>query len=477
MAQPNCELCKKEKEEYFRDFRHRLQREQIAAQQIAEDEALARQFERDEAAEGDCRFDETTNKICVGRCPGQNESCEYNNFACGCEEEDDDSDDDSDVEVGEGWDAGGGDSRLNSSEYDTSRKECTDAELVANTDRWIAECKKNMSHLGDRDTPEELRLKLAPGWDRSKWILCTSPGDGHCFYWTLLRFLRAYKLERNLTDRKPEIKAIAALREAVLEEARDENKLRKSLGRPQKRLTGMQEGLEDAQKGLATQFGGWADDFDFDMASKRFNICIVVWNPGNRGEFWSSSGGLDLTAANIHNDSLVSMRLDNVNCKHIMFAINSGGQHFDSLIPNERWVNKHCPSSFSAVISAKKPSKENATFLGDLKQQEVQQFWDMKLRDKLIDQFLEFNIEYDGAKSIEDLEMELDAAKAAKGREQKMQSPADDDEEEREDSIEDDDDSGDDVQEEEEEDWSDDEGDWSGFEDVNFDGDSDFFNV
>ena len=57
------------------------------------------------------------------------------------------------------------------------------------------------------------------------------------------------------------------------------------------------------------------------------------------------------------------------------------------------------------------------------KQQDIQQFFEQELRDKLINQFLLFNIEYDGAKSIEDLKMELVAAKAVKGREQKIQIP------------------------------------------------------
>ncbi len=54
---------------------------------------LAKKFNNHSQEGGDCRFgDETANKICVGQCPGQNESCEYIESAidtmgkCGCEE-------------------------------------------------------------------------------------------------------------------------------------------------------------------------------------------------------------------------------------------------------------------------------------------------------------------------------------------------------------------------------------------------------
>ena len=71
--------------------------------------------------------------------------------------------------------------------------DCTDTELVNNNNRWYGKCD---NPYGNKDGICNINdLNLNPGNDRKKWTVCSNPPDGHCFYWTLLRFLRAYNFE------------------------------------------------------------------------------------------------------------------------------------------------------------------------------------------------------------------------------------------------------------------------------------------
>ena len=202
--------------------------------------------------------------------------------------------------------------------------------------------------------------ELYPGNDRSKWIRCNNPGDGHCFYWTLYRYLRAinegheYGINETYeVETENEIESVILnLRLAIYNKAietyaqdvRDleivydriinnpdsteklkidtEANLRNLISRDPKTnndYNNMKAGIEAARRGESCSATGWAEQVDVKSAAKLFNICICIWDDSYG--FWT-------TVLPTENASDLSR-----DCENVLYCVNTSGIHYDSLVP------------------------------------------------------------------------------------------------------------------------------------------------
>lgn len=218
------------------------------------------------------------------------------------------------------------------------------------------------------------KLSQLTGNDRRAWAMCPNEPDGHCFYWTLARYFINYNLFSEYLDLGPgrfdtqtKIETTAYnLRKAVMEKAiqvheqkikiadqqiskasetliltkpgtterkeaekqlkiRQENLERSRMLSPEINddYNNMRIGLRKARLGRGCGSNGYATDVDVNAAAKLFNICICVWDPIY--SYWTVSIPEYLEKITDYNLA--------VDCNHVLFCINTNGNHFDSLVP------------------------------------------------------------------------------------------------------------------------------------------------
>ena len=207
-----------------------------------------------------------------------------------------------------------------------SGPECSADAYNANINHWIDHCDEMGNGDGICDYQD---LVLMPGNNRHFWTICENYGDGHCFYWTLLRHFESTGTQEDITNIGHNLDAVAEIRMRILDELQRRREVGLAQNPPrnaisEETLYRQQEGIQDAFNGDYT--GAWAEDHDISAASQVFNLCIGVWNPAFGMWTFTSPPETDRTELSIQRDGV---------CDHpnLLFTVNTNMNHFDTLLP------------------------------------------------------------------------------------------------------------------------------------------------
>jgi hypothetical protein len=186
------------------------------------------------------------------------------------------------------------------------------------------------------------QLSRFPGDDRRMWTTIASPGDGHCFYHSVLTALRRMRIHPELTRIDgSEPRSTVAIRQATLlrlrERLREYREKATTNEPPQFRadvrkytaeIRNAAAGLEDARANRGTSH--WAVDVEINAVSTALRICIAVWE----GESWVLSfpepSGYDLA--------------DRTQCRHVAYITHVSDSHFDTLVPAQSYCARPTPT-------------------------------------------------------------------------------------------------------------------------------------
>ena len=189
-----------------------------------------------------------------------------------------------------------------------------------------------------------------------------SPGDGHCFYHSLVRGLRDSGINTELVneivgalvgdDQKidgniPKISEnrypVVILRKAlqnsgIYDDTNDE------------RLT---YGLERAIYGQSVDEKGWGTDVDIEAAAQWFSICIAVWVPRIQSSIGNAPAHWEVFPKSQGRCRDLSNKYE---CPVVIFMENPRGGHFNILEPvYEPWSCRGCSKGTEPFFESKKP--------------------------------------------------------------------------------------------------------------------------
>jgi hypothetical protein len=212
-------------------------------------------------------------------------------------------------------------------------------------------------------------------------------GDGHCFYHTVLRFINDHQKYFNSVklgngenvssllpgDYNPEnqkSKDIYMLRKALIDNYRDRYKSRPKEGtRKGIENAFYEKALNHAKLGLGTR--NWAGNGDLseqeftDMALL-LKACIIIWQKNEYTRKWqwsifnSEEGGKFINNCGTDDPDISSKKC----CPVILFGYNSGGVHFDTLIPKVISSKVKKKTTISKSRSNKKSSNKKSSNIG-----------------------------------------------------------------------------------------------------------------
>ena len=124
----------------------------------------------------------------------------------------------------------------------------------------------------------DLDLNRFPGNNLEYWTICDVPGDGHCFYWCLYRYL--YLLKKKSPIPKLEIKSIKTKQEGLKEIAIIREEIYNIVKRKDKShtdLKSMKIGYETSKDSKGCDKSGYAVDTEMMECAELFDLCICVF--------------------------------------------------------------------------------------------------------------------------------------------------------------------------------------------------------
>jgi len=170
------------------------------------------------------------------------------------------------------------------------------------------------------------------------WTTIASPGDGHCFYHSVLSALQRMRIHPELTRIDgTEPRSTVAIRQATLlrlrerlreyrEKANEPPQFRANVRQYIAEIRNAAAGLEDARANRGTSH--WAVDVEINAVSTALRICIAVWEDESWVLSFPEPSGYDLA--------------DRTQCRHVAYITHVSASHFDSLVP------AHCAQSYCA---------------------------------------------------------------------------------------------------------------------------------
>ncbi len=175
------------------------------------------------------------------------------------------------------------------------------------------------------------QLTRFPGHNRRVWTTLASPGDGHCFYHSVLCTLRRLRIHPELTPldgREP--RCTVAIREATLRRLRARlreyrqvetttppERFRAHVREQVAAIRNAASRLEDARANRGTSH--WALDVEVQATASALDLCIAVWEDGTWTMCFPEPSGSDLA--------------DRAHCRHVVYITHVHGAHFDTLVP------------------------------------------------------------------------------------------------------------------------------------------------
>ena len=221
---------------------------------------------------------------------------------------------------------------------------CSAATYKTNINNWIDHCDEIGNGEGICDYQD---LVLMPGNDRHFWTICENYGDGHCFYWTLLRHFQSTGTHEDITDIGHNLDAVAEIRMRILAELQRRREVGLAQNPPrnavsEETVNRQQEGIQDAFNGEYT--AAWAEANDISAASQVFNLCIGVWNPEFSMWTFTRSEESDGTAISIERDGVCDY-------PNLLFTVNTNSNHFDTLLPKNPEEAAENAQQIHAIVS------------------------------------------------------------------------------------------------------------------------------
>ena len=178
------------------------------------------------------------------------------------------------------------------------------------------------------------QLARYPGDDRRLWTERVSPGDGHCFYHSILHALRRLGTHPELTRIDGSApRSTIALRHVTLERLKarsqeysrgegttttDPRQFRAHKREQMQAIENASSGLQDARDNRGT--GHWALDVEIQATSSALGICIALWEGGYWMICFPEPSATDLA--------------NPAHCRHVAYIIHVDGVHFNALVPN-----------------------------------------------------------------------------------------------------------------------------------------------
>ena len=173
----------------------------------------------------------------------------------------------------------------------------------------ITESKKAIHSLAMlRSNSVGVELNLPP-MTPSHWETHHVPGDGNCFYWSLIQGFRFLGIHDELqTPLHVRRKLMCYL---ILNEV-------DTIGNNQKEqaVERIQLGICQIAENKTVSSDAWAHDTEVNLCARVFGVCIVIWNP-NPG-YWTAS---------FHHRYAATLEA----CPNIIFMVNTNENHFDYL--------------------------------------------------------------------------------------------------------------------------------------------------
>ena len=175
-------------------------------------------------------------------------------------------------------------------------------------------------------------------WNR--WEKITNNGDGHCFFYTILRFLSmnpevdnldinigeySLKMETSSQQQPSQVSGIRNLVKIEIEKNYNFDKSKKS-----KILERLNRGIEDSNSNNSTS--AWAENEEVIATSRIFNICICIWRPiDHHWEMYYPNMNYNDGTIKIDENDITRFQ-NGCNGVKRCYMINTNGNHFDTLI-------------------------------------------------------------------------------------------------------------------------------------------------
>ena len=175
----------------------------------------------------------------------------------------------------------------------------------------------------------------------NEWKEITNNGDGHCFFYTILRFLAMnpdvdnlginiseYSLEMKSSSQQPS--QVSRIRKLVKIEIEDNYNF--DMSKKNNILERLNRGIVDSNSNNSTD--AWAQNEDVIATSRIFNICICIWRPiEQHWEMYYPTMNYDDGTIKIDEEDITRFHKG---CKGVKccYMINTNENHFDTLISN-----------------------------------------------------------------------------------------------------------------------------------------------
>lgn len=195
-------------------------------------------------------------------------------------------------------------------------------------------------------------------YDRKYYKLMKAQGDGDCAYHSVIESIQSLYADQIEITSNP-----TTLREQLIEYIKEEVDTRTASKK--------RELIARIQSGVKNKGRGWAENEEFEMLARMFDVCIAVWSEVNSVWEYFYHKDIDISLRGVDGCKRIiylfnstmkkSEDFDGINAINVYVESNQAlGVHYDYLIPKTEESNSDEEDDFGIVLNVDNADDENS---------------------------------------------------------------------------------------------------------------------